>query len=120
MKKRRLIKGLGVGAALTGAALGLTGCNFHPNNMEVTEVYGPPIVQDDPEYETAAPTDYDPENAAIEAVYGPPPEEGSIPVDTPEETDTAQAEDFDPETMTTVPLYGPPWDNSQSPTEETP
>ena len=84
MKKHKLIKGVGVGAALTGAALGLTGCRFHPKNMEVTDVYGPPIIQDEPE--TTAPENFDPADQEIEAVYGPPPEEENVPVDPPEET----------------------------------
>ena len=138
MKQHKLIKGVGVGAALTGAALGLTGCNFHPKNMEVTDVYGPPFVQDEPETDAAAQRDFRPEDMPIEAVYGPPPEEapeteaasranrettGSAndpQTEAKQETEAAAQEPFDPTNMQIEPAYGPPPEDYRFPSEETP
>ena len=95
MKKRKIIKGAALGAALTGAALGLSGCAFHPGNMDVTDVYGPPIVQDEPETQTAPPADFDPSDMPIEAVYGPP-EDFISPEMTTGPTDEQPAEETAP------------------------
>ena len=84
MKKRNLIKGTALGAAIAGAALGLAGCGlFHPGSMDVTDVYGPPVVKDEPESETEATDPFDPSDMSIEAVYGPPEDFGLTTEETP-------------------------------------
>lgn len=117
MKKRKFMKGLGIGAAFTGMLFGAA-CRpqcvygpppetdpqgaaaesqpaetsaFEPGGTSVETVYGPPTEE----------TAFDPANMEIEDVYGPPVE------DEPE-TEAAQTEAFNPADMTAAPLYGPP------------
>ncbi|MBQ6454371.1 MAG: hypothetical protein IJJ14_08470 [Coriobacteriales bacterium] len=86
-------------AALTGAALGLTGCRvFTPE-----AVYGPP-----PEDVYGPPSDFDPENNVVETVYGPPEDLGYDPVENEPEDVYGPPSDFDPDDNVPEAVYGPP------------
>lgn len=122
MKQKKFLKRLGVGAALTGLAFGAAGCkantpppedgtkpaatapsDFDPSDMEIEDVYGPPVMEDEP---TDEPDDFDPSRQSVETVYGPPeyfsapdenpqPEYGPPPADYTfdgAEEDTSEAE----------------------------
>ncbi len=108
MKKRRIIKGLGVGAALSGMLFG-AGCNPQC-------VYGPPPdVPDETaveETEEAQTTGFEPGSMSTETVYGPPAEETTFaPADM--ELQNAygpppETTGFDPADMEIEDVYGPP------------
>lgn len=89
MKKRKLVTGLGVGAALSGMLFG-AGCRPQC-------VYGPPPdVPDDAAVEETAEaqtTEFEPGSMSTETVYGPPADE---------------TETFDPADMEIEDVYGPP------------
>ena len=88
MKRKELVTGVVLTAAITGAALTFTGCGFErpeavygpppeveydPAEEEIEDVYGPPPMEEEPEeYEPDA--EYDPSYEEVEAVYGPPPD----------------------------------------------
>ena len=85
MKKRKLVTGLGVGAALSGMLFG-AGCRPQC-------VYGPP--PDDTAVEDTQPAEtetFEPGSTSPETVYGPPTE----------------ASTFDPANMEIEDVYGPP------------
>ena len=86
MKKRKLVTGLGVGAALSGMLFG-AGCRPQC-------VYGPP--PDDTAVEDTQPAEtetFEPGSTSPETVYGPPADE---------------TETFDPADMEIEDVYGPP------------
>ena len=106
MKKRKLVKGLGIGAAFTGMLFG-AGC--HPQC-----VYGPPPEKDPGNTTAPAQTveaeTFEAQSMPTETVYGPPQDMTDFD---PSEMDVEDVygppvEDFDPETMEEAPLYGPP------------
>ena len=88
MKKRKFIKKLGVGAALSGMLFG-TGCTPQC-------VYGPPPEQDPAnkaaETQTSEAETFSPGGMSTETVYGPPPETTA----------------FNPADMEIEDVYGPP------------
>lgn len=90
MKKKKIMTGVAVGAALAGVVLG--GC------ARVQNLYGPPP---DTEDALESETPYEGELSQEETLYGPPGETDSVP----------EAEiPSDAELSTAAPLYGPPPD----------
>ena len=129
MKKRKLVKGLGVGAALSGLLFG-AGC--HPQC-----VYGPPPTDEpeetDPGETDTEPASFEPTENIPEPVYGPPEwfdssenenvvvygppewftedeteESGEESTEEEKETRTIEPETLDPGTNINDPLYGVP------------
>ena len=123
MKKRKLLKGTAIGAAIAGVMLG--GCrpqtvygpppdttdDYDPGTMVVEDVYGPPEYFDSTyESETeesateATDTTFSPEDMDVEEVYGPPADETRQQAETEKtQPNTYHAEDNMPELV-----YGPP------------
>ena len=99
MKKRKLLKGTAIGAAVAGLALG--GC------AQIQDVYGPPPDSTDP---------YDPGTMIVEDVYGPPEyfsQEEVTEFETTDELNEAvygppAEETFDPADEINEDVYGPP------------
>lgn len=124
MKRKELVTGLALGAAITGAAVAFTGCR----NEKIEAVYGPPDAfekpveqeepadaedpeADDQEGGTDAPElidDYDPSLDEIEEVYGPP----SMFDDYDEEGNVYNQTAYNPEDELIEAVYGPPPDDS--------
>ena len=102
MKRKELVTGMALTAAIAGAALTFTGCGF--SRPEV--LYGPP-----PEVE------YDPSEEEIEDVYGPPPFEEDV--EEPDDTDIDTPDDYDPGEELIEAVYGPPpgWEDEAEPVE---
>ena len=96
-RRKKLVKGAALGAALTGAALGLTGCS----SLYPQTVYAPP--PDGPAPFSEETTVFDPADMPVEDVYGPP-------VEAPDGFDESEeeADAFDETTMPVETVYGPP------------
>lgn len=104
MKKKKILSGVAVGAALAGVVLG--GCSNAP--FQEQDLYGPP-----PESDLVIESPTDEELSEIEALYGPPPQEDTsaeseAETQNAEETQPTEAERSNEETTTAMPLYGPP------------
>ena len=113
MKKKKILTGVAIGAALTGVMFG--GCG------RVQDLYGPPPETDDPVLQSET----DP-SAAMETLYGPPAdltteseEPQTADVETTgsqtaeEETASTELQTQESEINTAAPLYGPPGDVSE-------
>lgn len=103
MKKRKILKGTVIGAAIAGLTLG--GCS-------VQDVYGPPPDATD---------EFDPTSMVVEDVYGPPPEafESTLPEDSDQQTNAAPDTTDDPTDMDEGNLYDPPADPTDEEETET-
>ena len=106
MKKKKILSGVAVGAALAGVMLG--GCSGGP--FQEQDLYGPP-----PESDTVIESPTDEELSVPETLYGPPPQEDtSIESETEgeaqdtEETASLESELSEEDPSKAVPLYGPP------------
>ena len=76
----------------------LAGCSFQPSDNEPEDIYGPPVMEDEPlENETPEP-EYDPAQNEPVDIYGPPQIDDEEAVD----------DGFDPGDNVAEPLYGPP------------
>jgi hypothetical protein len=104
MKKKKIMTGVAIGAALTGVVFG--GCG------RVQNLYGPPPETDEPVFQSETDS-----SSTMETLYGPP-------ADLTTETDESKAtepgvtefqaeenmKEAQPEPSTAAPLYGPPAD----------
>lgn len=96
MKKK---KNLRITASALIAGLYAAGCTFSPDDNEPQDVYGPPVIEEEPQddqiTETEIPEEtYVPDVNVAEGLYGPPPIDDDA--------------DYDPGDNVAEPLYGPP------------
>ena len=104
MKKKKIMTGVAIGAALTGVVFG--GCGL------VQNLYGPPPETDEPVFQSET----DP-SSTMETLYGPPAdltteadESKATEPDVTESQTEEEPTDAQSELDTAAPLYGPPAD----------
>lgn len=78
------------------ASASLAGCSYQPENNEVEDIYGPPVISEEPEETETPEPEFNPEDNEPEDIYGPPVIEDEID------------DGFDPGGNIAEPLYGPP------------